>query len=134
MTHRNVALVRRLYEARACDDRAAIRQIVAEDVAWHDPYPPPHGGDLCGLVAVFRDVFDRAGELTGGATRLALVDVLANDDRAVAIVDWSAAYRGLSMQGRELAHYEIRDGKIVEAWFYPWDKAAADAFFAPPGE
>src|ERR671923_95724 len=69
-----------------------------------------------------------------GSTRLTLVDVLANDERAVAIVDWSATYRGRTMHGRELAHYEIRGGRIVEAWFYPWDKAASDAFFAPDGE
>ena len=134
MTHPNVALVRRLYEARAHGDRAVIRQIIAPDVAWHDPYPPPHGGDLYGLDAVFRDVFDRAGELTGGSTRLTPVDVLANDERAVAIVDWSSTYRGRTMHGRELAHYEIRKGRIVEAWFYPWDKAASDAFFAPDRE
>ena len=61
------------------------------------------------------------------------VDVLAKDVRAVAIVDWSATYRGRTMHGRELAHYEIRDGRITEAWFYPWDKAGSDAFFATDG-
>jgi hypothetical protein len=33
------------------------------------------------------------------------------------------------MSGRELAHYEVRDGRIVEAWFYPGDRAASDQFF-----
>jgi hypothetical protein len=86
-----------------------------------------------GGAAVFRDILDRAGELTGGSTELVPVDVLANDVRAVAIVDWSATYRGRSMHGRGFARYEIRDSCITEAWFYPWDKAASDAFFATDG-
>jgi ketosteroid isomerase-like protein len=139
MPHPNETLIRRFYEARARDDRATIRDILHPDVAWHDPYPPPHGGELRGAEAVLHDVVDRAGEITDGSTRLDLVDVLANAQRALAIVDWSATIRGRSARGREIAHFEIRSGRIVEAWFYPWDRAASDAFFAAatgagPGE
>jgi ketosteroid isomerase-like protein len=130
MEHPNVTLVRKLYEARARDDRTAIRALLAEDIAWHDPYPPPHGGDLVGVDAVFRDVFEKAGELTGGTTRFLLQDVIADDDLAVALVYWSSSYRGRTMAGKEVAIYRIREGKIVEAWFHPADKAASDAFFA----
>jgi ketosteroid isomerase-like protein len=100
--HPNAALVLQFYEARARDDRAAIREILGEDVAWHDPYPPPHGGDLRGIAAVFRDILDRAGTLTGASMQLAPVDVLAKDARA-AIVEWSATYKGRTLHGRELA-------------------------------
>ena len=100
--HPNAALVLQFYEARARDDRAAIREILGEGVAWHDPYPPPHGGDLRGIAAVFRDILDRAGKLTGASTQLAPVDVLAEDARA-AIVEWSATYKGRTLHGRELA-------------------------------
>jgi uncharacterized protein len=128
--HPSARIVRDLYDARAKNDRTAIRRILAADIEWHDPYPPPHGGDLKGLEAVFREVFDHAGELTGGSTRLWLEDVLANDARAVALVAWSSIYRGRTMQGRELALYTFRDGLIAEAWFFPFDKAASDAFFS----
>ncbi len=130
MTHPNERLIRDFYAARARDDRAAIRAILHPDVAWHDPYPPPHGGDLRGVDAVLRDVFDRASALTGGSTRLEPFDVLANDARAIAIVDWQATLDGRTMRGREIAHFEIQGGRVVEAWFYPWDPAASDAFFA----
>jgi ketosteroid isomerase-like protein len=129
MEHPNARIVRDLYDARAKNDRASIRRILAADIAWHDPYPPPHGGDLKGIEAVLRDVFDRAGELTGGSTQLWLEDVLANDARAVGLVGWSSTYRGRTMQGKELALYAVRDGQIAEAWFFPFDKAASDAFF-----
>ena len=108
--HPNAQLVRAFYDARARGDRAAIRRILAPDIEWHDPYPPLHGGDLQGLETVLRDVFDGAAQLTGGSTRLWLEDVLANDRRAVAL-------------------YTIRDDQIVEARFFPFDRAASDAFF-----
>lgn len=130
MEHPNVELIRRFYEARARGDRETVRAILDEDVAWHDPYPPPHGGDLRGAEAVFRDIFERASELTKGTTRLRLHDVLANDTHAVALVNWSATYKGRTMQGREVAVYHVRDGRITEAWFYPEDKSASDEFFS----
>jgi ketosteroid isomerase-like protein len=116
MTHPNATLVLRFYEARTRNDRAAIRAILAEDVAWHDPYPPPHGGDLRGVVAVFRDIFDRAGKLTGGSTELVPVDVLANDARAIAIVDWFCNVQGSEhpMTADDTEHQEQRSGRERE--------------------
>ncbi len=130
MEHPNIELIRKFYDARARGDRETLRAILDEDVAWHDPYPPPHGGDLSGAEAVFREIFDKASELTGGTTRMWLHDVLANDAHAVALVNWSATHRGRTMEGREVAVYHVRDGKITEAWFYPEDKSASDEFFS----
>ncbi len=128
--HPNVRLIRRFYAARAAGDRDLVCAILHEDVVWHDPYPPPHGGDLRGREAVFREVFDKAGELTGGTTRLWLVDALATDRDAVALVGWSSTYRGRTMESRELALFRIEDGTIREAWFHPEAPEAARAFFA----
>lgn len=128
--HPNVALIRQFYEARAAGDRATVRALLHPDLLWHDPYPPPHGGDLAGAEAVFRDVFDAAGELTGGTTVLKPHAILADDQHAVALVEWSSTYRGRTMASREVAVYHLSDGRITEAWFYPEDPAAATAFFA----
>ncbi len=130
MEHLNAELIRKFYDARARGERETVRAILHTDVAWHDPYPPPHGGDLRGADAVFAEIFDRAGELTNGTTRLWLHDVLANDAHAIALVNWSSTHKGRTMAGREVAVYHIRDGRITEAWFYPEDKAASDEFFA----
>jgi ketosteroid isomerase-like protein len=126
--HPSAQLARAFCDARAPGDRPAIRRILAADIEWHDPYPPPHGGDLKGLETILRDVFDGAATLTGGSTRLWLEDVLANERRAVAFVGWSFTYRGRTMEGREVALYTIHDGQIVEARFLPFDRAAS-AFF-----
>lgn len=122
-------LIRRFYDARARGDRETLQAILHPDVAWHDPYPPPHGGDLHGAEAVFESVFDKAAQLTGGSTRLWLDSVHSTTRHAAAVVGWSSTYRGRSMQSRELAVFAVRDGRIVEAWFYPEDPEAALAFF-----
>ena len=126
----NVKIVREFYAARERGDRGRIRELLAEDVAWHDPYPPPHGGDLRGRDAVFRDIFDAAGQLTGGTTKLWVESVIATDRHTAALVGWSSTYRGRTMAGRELAIFQLESGQIVEAWFYPEDPAAVLAFFA----
>jgi ketosteroid isomerase-like protein len=123
-------LIRVFYTARERNDRNALRDLLAEDVAWHDPYPPPHGGDLRGRDAVLKDVFEAAGELTGGTTRLWLESVLATDHHAAAVIGWSSIFRGRSMSGRELAVFYVTDGRIVEAWFYPENPDAVQAFFS----
>jgi ketosteroid isomerase-like protein len=131
MTTDSETVVRRFYAARAAGDRDTVRELVADDVAWHDPYPPPHGGDLRDRDAVFRDVFDAAGELTGHTTRLWLEQVMATGRHVAAMVGWSSTFRGRCMSGRELAVFHVEGGRIVEAWFYPEDPAAVMAFFGP---
>ncbi len=83
-----------------------------------------------GAEVVLGDIFDRTGQLTNGTTRMWLHDVLANDAHAVALVNWSATYKGRAMEGREVAVYHVRAGRITEAWFYPEDKSASDEFFS----
>jgi ketosteroid isomerase-like protein len=122
-------LIRAFYDARARGDRAAVRQMLASDVRWHDPYPPPHGGDLVGADAVLHDVVDAAAVITGGSTRLELRQVIADGMLAVALVRWSATVDGRTMHGQEAAVYKVADDRIVEAWFHPADPAASDAFF-----
>jgi ketosteroid isomerase-like protein len=122
-------LIRAFYDARARGDRAAVRQMLALEVRWHDPYPPPHGGDLVGADAVLNDIVDAAAVITGGSTRLELHQVVADGVLAVALVRWSATLDGRTMAGQEAAVYKVVDDRIVEAWFHPADPAASDAFF-----
>ena len=122
-------MVRRFYVARAEGDRDAVRELLADDVAWHDPYPPPHGGELKGRDAVLSDVFDAAGELTSGSARLWLEQVMATGRHVAALVGWSSTFRRQTMEGRELAVFHVEKGRIVEAWFYPEDPEAVLEFF-----
>jgi ketosteroid isomerase-like protein len=127
MTHPNEALVRRWYDARARGDLAEVRELLASDLRWHDPYPEPYGGDLVGADAVIDQVFGAAQE-TGATFRLH--DVMASDEHAVALVEWSATVAGETIDGREVAVFHVRDGKVAEVWFYPEEPQRYAEFFS----
>jgi uncharacterized protein len=127
VSHPNEDLIRRFYEARGRGDLDLVRSILAPDVRWHDPYPEPHGGDLVGAGAVMGQVF-AAGAETGASFRLH--DVLANDEHAVALVEWSATVAGETLDGREVGVYHVRDGRIAEVWFHPEDVQGYAEFFS----
>jgi ketosteroid isomerase-like protein len=67
--HPNAELIKAFYEARARGDRAAVLSMLDEAVAWHDPYPPPHGGDLLGA--------ERAPHPRGWANRRVVCTILS---------------------------------------------------------
>jgi ketosteroid isomerase-like protein len=121
-------LVRAFYDARVRGDRVALRQMLADEVRWHDPYPPPHGGDLVGADTVLAEIVDAAGVLTQGSTRLVPHQVITDGTLAVALVRWSATMQDRTMEGLEAAVYKVIEGRIVEAWFHPADQSASDAF------
>ena len=117
----NVELVRRLYEARDRGDLAAVRSMLADTVVWREPdVGGEHTGDLHGPDAVLA-MIRGAGELTGGTFRLIPRQVVANGEHAVALIDWSATRDGESLEGKEVAVYRVRGGKVVEASFHQDD-------------
>lgn len=121
MYQSNVDLVRKLYEARKTGDDEGIRSCLADDVLWHEPdLDSEHTGDLQGQDAVLA-LIRRANELTGGTFRLHPSEVVTNGEHAVALVEWSATQEGASLEGREVAVYRIREGRIVEASFHQDD-------------
>lgn len=129
MNHPNEDLVRQLYDARQRGDADTVRSLLASDVRWHDPYPPPFGGDFSGADEVVAWMF---GPLDQGMddSGLELHDVVANDRHAVALVNWWAVLGGRRMDGREVGVYHIQDGKVTEVWFTTEDRQASDSFFS----
>lgn len=118
MEHPNAALVRRLYEARDCNDEDTIRSVLSDDVLWHEPdVGGEHTGDLCGPDAILAMIRD-ARERTGGTFRLHPREIFANGEHAVALIDWSAEQGGETLQGKEVSVYRVRDGKVIEVHFH----------------
>jgi len=85
MEHRNVRLIRELYEAS--NDVGAIRSILDEDVIWCEP-ESEHTGDLRGPDAVLA-MIEEARRRTGGTFSLVAQQIVANGEHAVAMSDWS---------------------------------------------
>jgi ketosteroid isomerase-like protein len=113
--HPNVGLIPELYEARARNDTAAIRSILDENVVWHEPeLETEHTGDLRGPEAVLA-MIEEARRITDGTFSLVPQQIVANGEHAV---DWSATQGDKRLEGREVAVYRVRNGRVVEASFH----------------
>ena len=114
----NEEMVRVLYEARNRGDLEAVRSMLADDVVWREPdLDNPHTGDLHGLDAVL-GMIQEAQRITGGTFHLVLREVMAHGEHAIALIDWSAQRDGEAIEGKEVAVYRVRNGKIVEVFFH----------------
>ncbi len=130
MAHPNEVIVRRLYEAFAGADLATVDGILADAVTWHAPGTAQHAGVRRGKAELYASLA-RLGDLTNGTLRSELIDVLANDRRAVVLQMTHALRDGrLPLRDREVIIYELRDGRVTEVWEHPGDLVAMDTFFA----
>ncbi len=111
----DASVVRRLYEAREARDLDATARLIAQDVVWHEPYE--YLGTLRGRDAVMSAIRQSMAE-THDTFSLRVSDLLASDEHVVALVDFSAERHGGRMSGREIGVFKVRDGQIVEVWFY----------------
>ena len=123
--HPNVAVIRDIFAAAAKGDLAALNDVFAEDLVWHEGGRNQISGDYRGREAVF-GFFGKTMELTQGAFRVDLHDVLADDEHGVALVALSASRDGRSVNVNGVDVYHFRDGKVVEVWTAPVDQYAFD--------
>lgn len=133
--HPNAERIRRGYEAFANGDLETIDALLDDAIVWRVPGRGPLAGDHRGKEAVF-GLFAEMFRLSRGTLRVEIIDVLANDRRAVAITRSVAELGGRWHEQQGVAVYEIRDGRAVEAVFMfvdpiavdtAWSEAAADA-------
>lgn len=103
--------------------------MLVEDVVWSEPdLDNPRTGDLHGSEGVL-GMIREAQRITNGAFRLIPREVMAHGEHAVALIDWSAERDGERIEGKEVAVYRVRDGKVVEASFHLDNPAADEAFW-----
>lgn len=119
--HPNAAAIRRALE-ESQGDPASLGDLVAEDVVWHQI-----GGEtITGKAAL-------AGQLAPGArdfeVTIAVHDVVANDEHAVALVNATGRRGNRTLQYRTAEILHLRDGKVTERWAFSDDTAAITEFF-----
>lgn len=130
MPHPNETVIRDLYAAFATGEMAIVDGLLADDVMWHAPGSAQHAGVRRGKPELYASM-GRLAELTGGTLRSEIVDVLANDQRAVVLQLTRAERDGRpALHDREVIVYELRGGRVIEVWEHPGDLHAMDAFFA----
>ena len=84
MAHPNEELVRRAYDAFSKGDVDTLRQVFADNTTFHEPGPNPVSGDYQGIDQVL-GFFGTLAERSGGTFRVALHDVVANDEHALGL-------------------------------------------------
>lgn len=129
MSHPNEEALRKAYEAASRGDIEPVRNILADEIVWHLPGRNQFSGDYSGKEAVF-DVFERRREFAGPSFAMEVHDVLANDDHVVDLLVMRAERGGRSLHYRSVGVYNMRDGKIVEAWAHNDDQNAVDEFWS----
>lgn len=129
--HPNAVLVRRAFDAFASGDLGTLKEVLAEDAAIHDPGHGAIAGDYVGRDRVV-EFFAKLVELTGGTFKAELIDILADDDRAVVIERSTARREGKTLDTRDVLVCEIRGGKIVSAQVFPADEDVENAFWSRP--
>jgi ketosteroid isomerase-like protein len=124
--HPNEDLLRREYDAFAREDLTSLDEIFADDIVYHVPGHNPFSGDYQGKEAVY-ELFrqDRRASF-----RSEIHDILANDRHAVALTVVHGARQGRVLEDITVHVVHVVDGRITEAWFFPGDPAANDAFWS----
>jgi ketosteroid isomerase-like protein len=123
--HPNVALIKAGYAAFAAGDFAALDDMFAEDLLWHEPGRNQLAGDFEGRDAVYAH-FGRLAEVMEGSFHMDVEAVFADDDRGVALVRSTGSRGGRTLTGYGANIFRLRDGKVVEFWGAPSDPYGFD--------
>lgn len=127
--HPNAARLRALFAAFRATDLTTVLEIIPEDAVWHFP---GRGGQLAGShrgrEAILQFLL-RVQSLTGGTFHLDLVDIVANDQRAVALFRGHGEREGRTLDNPTCLHVRMQDGRAVEIWEFVWDLYSVDEFW-----
>jgi uncharacterized protein len=131
MAHPNEVMIREAFEVFGRGDLDTMqKQYWTEDIRFHILGRGPLAGDTDGQAESLA-WFGRLAEASGGTYRAAeLHDVLANDERAVALYTARAERHGRAYEDETVLVFRIRDGKIAEQWTYVADQYGTDEFFS----
>jgi ketosteroid isomerase-like protein len=127
--HPNADRVRQLIAAFVTADLVVIEGALAPDVVWHFP---GRTGQLAGTHAGRDAVFGflaRVVELTNGTFHLDVVDVIANDERAVVLFRGHGEREGRILDNPTCLVISMHDGRASEIWEYVWDLDYVEEFW-----
>jgi ketosteroid isomerase-like protein len=127
--HPDERLLRDCYDAFRRRDIPGLMELMSGDIAFVIPGSSVQSGTFSGKREVGR-YFSIVGEHTAGTHRVEVIDVLANDERAVALL------RALGTRGDDVFDMTVvhvcttSDGKVTEVRIIPTDQYAFDAFWS----
>lgn len=127
--HPNARLVRHGFESFAKGDLKALRELMTDDVVWHEPGRSPLGGDYKGQAGVL-ELLGKLQERSGGSFGVDIVEVLTSPERAVVIQEETARRGDRVLDMASAVEFEIHQGKISEVTVYHEDTYHFDEFWS----
>ena|SRR5205085_235122 len=127
--HPNASVLRRLYEAFARGDFAALSDLLADTVVWHVPGRSLVAGSYHGREELL-GYFGQLVELSGGTFKAESRDIVANDKHVVSLEHLTAERAGKSLDIELALVVRVSDGRIVEARDYFSDQNVWDEFWS----
>ena len=129
MGESNAAVVRKAYEDFAQGNITAVLAAFDAAITWHVPGHGPLSGDYTGHDEI-GSFFRRTMELAGGAFRIEVRNVLADDDLVVVLATVEAQRNGVADRFPEVHVWRMRNGKAVEFREYQGDEQREDRFWS----
>ena len=129
MSHPNESLLRECFAAFARRDLSALGELLTDDIVWVTPGRNLLAGEFRGRASVLA-YLERALALSADTLDVVPEDILANDERGVAVLRVSGERGGRILDDRTVQLFEFRDGKVSGRWLYPADARAVDLFWS----
>lgn len=123
--HPHVARLREGYEAFGKGDLAALDELFAEDIRWHEPGRNQVAGTYEGRAAVY-ELFGRLMDLSEGTLHIERRAILADDDHGAAVVDITARRGERSFAVTNAHVFRFAGDRVVEFWEMSGDQHAVD--------
>ena len=130
LEHPSATRIRQMFRAFREADVATVREMIPEDAVWH--FPGQHGrlaGDHRGRDAIFAFLLN-VQALTDNTFHLDLIDVIANDDHAVALFRGHGKRNGKTLDNPTCLRRRMRNGQVAEVWEFVWDLYHVDDFWS----
>jgi ketosteroid isomerase-like protein len=132
--HPNVRLLEAFYQAQAAfyaggDDTAALRDLLADDIAWHVPGRSPIAGHYHGYQEVLGYFAARRAQAKA-TFRVLPRAILADDQRVVQLADGQMERDGKLQTWQTVGVFRIADDRIAECWLVPFDQYLFDELWS----
>ncbi len=127
--HPHVTFVITAHERLEQGDMAAINDMFAADIVWHEFGTSPLAGKYIGrddVMAFWKTYFAAAGP----GFRQGIRSVMANDEYASSIVELSGTKSAATLTQTAVDVMRMVDGRIAEFWRYYADLGQVNEYFS----
>ena len=122
MTERAEQMLKELYGKFSQGDMTGVLAMCTDDITFHVPCTTPLSGTYS--KTTFPDLIGQVMTISAGSFREEVVDIVANDQHAVAILDHFLERNGKQIYYRTDHIWQIRDGKCCGWLERPGDEGA----------